>query len=522
MPGGATTGITTVWYLVAATSRVNVMTLTSSRTARTISPITASIPGDRTADRADRRRWLALLVLLPGQAMAALDASAVNVAIPDMGRTLHASGSALQLIVSGYTLAYAVLLVTGARLGDDLGYRRTFVAGLAGFTLASATCAVAPVTGVLIVARVLQGAAAALMVPQVLSVLQREFVGPERARALGLYAAVLSGGVAAGQVLGGALVSADLFGSGWRLVFAVNIPIGVALMIAAPRILPVDVPRARERLDLLGVALLSGGLAALVLPLVVGRDEGWPAWTFPTMAACPVLVGAFAGHALRLRARGGRPVLDVVLLADPGLRAGLVGVLLTMGCWASTLFALTLFLQSGLGYSPIESGVTFVPAAIGFALASLHWGRLPARTHRWIPTAGRLLAVPTYAGVGLLARDGWSAPGAVPVMFTLGVALGCGFSPSIGQIVSRVAPRDAAGASGLVATTTQIGFVVGVATFGSVYLTRAPRGAGESLFTICVAAAVVLLAAAAAAARAVTARPSPGLAGPAPGPERRP
>ena len=201
----------------------------------------------------DRARWVMLIVLLCGQFMALLDATIVNVAMPTIGRSLHASGAELQLVIAGYIVSYAMLLITGARLGGLLGRRRMFLLGVWVFTLASLACGLAPGIGVLIAARFVQGAGAAAMMPQIMTVIQLRFSGAVRARALSAYTAVLSSGFVAGQVIGGVLVTADLFGASWRPVFLVNVPIGIAVLLVLPRVMPADVPGRTRRLDLSGL-----------------------------------------------------------------------------------------------------------------------------------------------------------------------------------------------------------------------------------------------------------------------------
>jgi MFS family permease len=263
-----------------------------------------------------------LLVLLAGQFMANVDTSIVNVSTPAIHDGLGASGSELQLIVSGYILAYAMLLITGARLGDTRGYRRMFLTGLVTFTAASLACGLAPDPFTLIVARVVQGAGSALMVPQALSGIQLSFSGPARARALGLYAVALSSSAVVGQILGGVLISADLLGTGWRPVFLINVPIGVALIVAAVRWLPADRPSHRRRLDLAGVAMLSGATLLAVLPLVLGREAGWPAWTWVCLVASVPVLAIFLAWERGVTRRGGYPLLNLHVLRSPAVSWG--------------------------------------------------------------------------------------------------------------------------------------------------------------------------------------------------------
>src|ERR1700758_1369183 len=259
---------------------------------QSVRPAVASRPG--LSGRTGRAvpPGVALAIVLTGQIMAILDTNIVNVAVPAMHATLGASGASLQLVVAGYTIAYAVLLVTGARLGDILGHRRVYLAGVPLFTLASLGCGLAPSTGVLVALRFLQGAGAAVMIPQVLSLIQRSYTAPgPRARAMSLYATVISGGSVLGQVLGGVLVSADLFGTSWRPVFLVNVPVGLAVL-GFGRLLPSGRFDGVRTLDLPGLAVLIPVVLAFVLPLFLGQPLGWPAWGWALLAA------SLAGFAL--------------------------------------------------------------------------------------------------------------------------------------------------------------------------------------------------------------------------------
>src|ERR1700722_5376040 len=283
--------------------------------AESARPVAAGRPGlgarHGLAGRAGRAvpPGAALAIVLTGQIMAIIDVNIVNVAVPSMHATLGASGAGLQLVVAGYTIAYAVLLVTGARLGDILGHRRMYLAGVALFTLASLGCGLAPTTGVLIALRFIQGVGAATMIPQVLSLIQRTYTTPgPRARAMSLYATVISGGAVLGQVLGGLLVSADVLGSSWRPVFLVNVPVGL-LVLACGRLLPAGRFDGVRTLDLRGLAVLTPAVLALVLPLVLGQPLGWPWWGWVLLAASLALFALLSRVEHRVGARGGQPIL---------------------------------------------------------------------------------------------------------------------------------------------------------------------------------------------------------------------
>ena len=322
-----------------------------------------------------------LAVLLAGQFMALLDVTIVNVAMPTIGRTLHASGAELQLVVSGYTVSYAMLLITGARLGDLAGRRRMFLAGIALFTLSSAVCGFAPGIIVLIIARFAQGAGAAATMPQIISVIQARLAGRARATALSAYSAVLASGFVVGQVFGGLLVNANLFGSQWRPVFLVNVPIGLAVLCLAPRVVPRDARAGGRRLDLAGLAIAGPAVFAIVLPLMLGHQEGWPPWILACIAAGIVLAAVFVLVERRIAGRAGDPLLNLRVLRAPGLGSGLAAVAILMVSYGGFLFTLALQLQDGLGESALRAGLTFAPSALAFGLCGFYWSRLPARVH---------------------------------------------------------------------------------------------------------------------------------------------
>ena len=420
-----------------------------------------------------------LAVLLVGLAMAGLDASIVNVAAPTLRRDLHLSGAMLQLVVSSYLLAYAALLITGARLGDDHGHRRLFLGGLAGFTVASLACGLAPAPAVLVAARLAQGVSAALLVPQVLAVVQLRFQGRERARALGLYALVLSVGVALGQVVGGVLVSVDLLGAGWRPIFLVNVPIGLGLLLAARAALPATVGATRRPPDPLGIGVLSLAMLLLIIPLTFGREAGWPPWTWLSLAAALALLPAFLALERRVARAGGAPLVDPALLRTPGVPAGLLVVAVLMGGYGAFIFSLTLHLQGGLGLSALCSGLSFSPYALGFAVASLSWSRLAPRLQRLVPVCGLLVLAGADLALGLLVRSAWTPTLTLPLLVLAGAGHGAGFGPLVQQMVARIPPRHAAAIGGLISTMSQLAGAIGVATLGSLYLATARHGSAQ-------------------------------------------
>ncbi len=434
------------------------------------------------------------------------DVTIVNVAMPTIGRSLHASGAELQLVVAGYTVSYAMLLITGARMGDLYGRRRMFLAGVAIFTLASLVCGIAPGIEVLIGARFVQGAGAAAMMPQIMSVIQVRFDGAARARALSAYTAVLSSGFVAGQVIGGVLVTANLFGEAWRPVFLVNVPIGLAVLALVPRLVPPDVPgrgSSGRRLDLAGLAIAVPAVFLVVLPLMLGHQENWPSWVFGCIALGLLLGVGFVGVERRIANRGGDPLLNLAVLRAPGLVPGLVAVAVLMITYGGFLFSFALHLQAGLGDSALRAGLTFAPCALVFGACGYFWRRLPAASHHLLAPLGCLVAVGGYLAVAVVLRSG--GQGGIPLQVALvitGAALALGFSPLVTHALVKVPLHRAADASGLLTTTIQLGQAVGVATFGSLFLTLdterdtvAPAVSGQALaITLAWLAATLVLA----------------------------
>ena len=422
----------------------------------------------------DRGDGAMLAILVMAQFMALLDATIVNVAIPSIRADLNASGAGLQLIVAGYTVAYAMLLITGARLGALLGSRRLFMTGLVTFTFASLLCGIAPTTSALVAARVLQGVGAAAMVPQTLSIIQTRFSGASRTRALSVYGAAIAIGGLTGQVLGGVLVDLDIGGSAWRSVFFVNVPVGILAVTLAARKLPKDEPvvgRVRDGLDLIGLVTGSAAVLLIVLPLVLGREEGWPVWTYVAIAVGAALAVVFVLAERWVKAKGGRPLLDLDVVRSPGLPSALLALSAGMVAYGGFLFVFAFHLQGGLGDSALRAGLTFAPAGAAFGLVGFYWRRLPTTWHPWLPVVGFTGAALGYLAIGLSMRDG-SDGGAwlFPLMAITGAFMGAAFSPLLAHGLVRVPPQRAADASGLLTTVLQLSIVLGVTVFGDLFL----------------------------------------------------
>ncbi|WP_328327997.1 MFS transporter [Kribbella sp. NBC_00382] len=461
-----------------------------------------------------RGRTAILAILLTGQFMANVDTAVANIAAPSIGATLGASEGQVALVVSGYVVAFAVLLITGARLGSSWGYRRVFLLGLQVFTVASLACGLAPEVYSLTVARFVQGAGAALMVPQVLSGIQLYFAGRDRVKALGYFSIALSGGAVAGQVLGGLLIAADLFGTAWRPIFLINVPLGVALVLVARRRLPADAdaeadgadsgadaggqPRA---IDLRGVLTLSVTVLLVIVPLLLGSERGWPWWSWLCLTCSVPLAVLFELGERRTAARGGRPLIARPLLRTPAVRAGLLAHALTTATYFGLLFVLALYLQEGLGKGPAYSGFAMVVWVAAFGLAGPILPRLP-ESFRWMPVIGCLILAAGYLAVlAYLLLGGMAGPLLFVLLGVGGLGLGFSSNTLIGAVTSATPTQYAADASGVIATNAQLSGALGVAVGGAVYAGIA--GPVHALTVVLAGFAGLALAGAASARRLV-------------------
>ncbi|TMR25651.1 MFS transporter [Nonomuraea turkmeniaca] len=403
---------------------------------------------------------IALPVVLVAVYMTTLDFFVANLAVPSIRAGLGAGDAAVQFVVAGYGLAYAAGLIVSGRLGDLYGHRRVFAAGLALFTAASAACGLSPDAASLVLARVAQGVAAALLAPQALTLIGVLFEGAALARAFGWYGAAVGLAGVSGQAIGGLLVAADPLGLGWRACFLVNVPIGVAALALIGRVLP-RTPRSGDRrdLDLTGAALIAAGLVAVVLPLVEGREQAWTWWCLA--AAAPLLAG-FVRRQRRLAASGRAPLLDLAVFAEKGFAGGLVAVALLFGTSAGLSFVLALYLQDGLGLSALAAGAVCTALNAGFFLTSLRAGRVPA------PFA----ALMVVAGLALLGYAVIRAAGPYQVasaLFVTGGGMGLLMSPLISSVLSRVRRERAGAAAGVLGTVQEAGGVLGGTVTGAAF-----------------------------------------------------
>lgn len=422
--------------------------------------------------------WLGLSVLLMAGFVTIFDLFVVNIAIPSMQADLGASFAQIGFIVAGYELAFGVLLITGGRLGDVFGRRRLFVVGMAGFTLASALCGLAPSAGFLIGARILQGLAAALLFPQVYASIRVNFDGDDSRRAFGLLGMTLGLAAIAGQILGGWLVHANLFGLGWRSIFLINVPIGL-LAIAAARFIPESRTPQRPSLDWMGVALVSVGLTLLLVPLIEGPGQGWPAWSLWMLATATLLLAMFYRQQERRQRAGYLPLVDMRLLLQRRFLLGVLLVLLVYSTSSSFFLCFALLVQTGLGLDPFLAGSIFAPCSVGFVLASLAAPRLVARWGTVAIVAGALV----YAvSIGLLimqvqlAGADLVAVRLIPVLVVVGAGQGFIMTPLLNLVLGFVDEVQAGMASGVISTVQQVGAALGVAVVGILFGTALATG----------------------------------------------
>ena len=454
------------------------------------------------------RSWSALAVLMTGTFMFVLDFFIVNVALPSIQQSLRAGEGAIEWIVAGYAISTAVLLVTGGRLGDQFGRRRVFAAGMTVFVLASAACALAPDPAVLVAARVLQGTGAALMAPNILSILGVVYSGPARVRAISIYGMVMGLAAVSGQLIGGVLIRADVAGLGWRAIFWINVPLGVAALAASPRLIPESKASQGSRFDLAGVALITACLVAVVLPLVDGRQEGWPAWSWIALGAAIPLAIAFAAHQRRKASRGGVPLLSPRVFASWPLRAGLITQTAFWCQQAASYLVIGLYLQQGRGLSPLAAGSVFAVLAAGYLITSFRAPALTVRFGRNVIAAGAVLGAAGDGALYLATGHGGPVAWLFPGLVLLGAGQGLCITPLTTTVLSHADLASAGSVAGALSTAQQVGNSIGVAVTGVLFFGAIDRGYGLA-FERSVLQMGALLLVVAALTRLMPGRPRP-------------
>jgi EmrB/QacA subfamily drug resistance transporter len=434
-------------------------------------------PDVSSASVADRRRWFALAIVMTAAFMDLVDVTIVNIAIPSIQKDAGASFSQIQWITAGYALAFAAGLITGGRLGDIHGRKRLFLVGIGGFTLASALCGFAANPEMLVASRILQGGMAALMVPQVLSIVHATFPAHERGKVFGLFGAIVGLGAVSGPLLGALLTEWNLFGLEWRPIFLINLPVGIAALFLGRRFITESKAPRALKLDLVGVALVVLGLLMLLYPLTRGRELGWPLWGYASMAGALVVFAALVAYERRKTARDGSPLVELSLFKVKSFAAG-IAVQTVFGVGLGIFFLVwTLYMQIGLGWSPLRAGLTGVPFSIAVSTAAgLSVQKLVPRFGRKVLQAGALVMA---AGVLLyiwesdrygLGIASWQM--ALPLV-VMGAGMGLIVAPLTDAVLSDVPREHAGSASGLINTVQQMGNALGlglvsVVFFGSI------------------------------------------------------
>jgi MFS family permease len=413
-----------------------------------------------------------LATVLLGAALPLIDFFIVNVALPTIDANFHSSTATLELVVAAYGITYALLLVVGGRLGDAFGRRKLFIAGLTAFTITSLVCGAAPTAELLVLARAAQGASAALMLPQVLSIIQATTSGERRSKALGLYGATAGISMVIGQLLGGVLVAADIAGTGWRPIFLINVPIGLLGLLLAKKTLPETRSANPLGVDHLGTLLLGVSLLSLLIPLMEGQALGWPAWTIGLLALFPFAFAGFIAVERRLERAGGMPLLPPSVLRMPSIQRGLGVAAPFFTGFGGFMFVIAMTLQDGLHMGPLGSGAALTPLAVGFLATSLVSSRLVTRFGHRVVVVGLLTQV-----AGLLVLIGstlhaWPHLGVLdlaPGMLICGVGQGLAMTTVFRVVLSKVPSELAGVGSGVLTTTQQTFLALGVATLGSLF-----------------------------------------------------
>ncbi len=421
---------------------------------------------------ADPRRWIALAVLLLASFMNLIDVTIVNVALPSLQENLGADASQIEWVIAAYVLAFALGLLPFGRLGDIVGRTHMFLIGVTAFTVASAACGLAPSIEWLIAARVLQGLAGAIMTPQVLAIATVTFPPEERGQSFSLFG--LSAGLAAvaGPIVGGLLIGADFWGLDWRPIFLVNVPVGILAVVLGWFIIPRPPGHPELKNDYVGIAIFGASMVALVYPLVEGRAYGWPAWSWALMAAAVVGLGLFVLWERRMAAANEPQLLNYSLITNPAFMLGALVTTIFASGIPGFFMVISILLQGGFGFTPLESGLTNTPFSVGVLVVSLIAGRFGqsylrtrAAVSAMLLTTGMLWVHFVIAGIGDEIDHWWfMAP-----LFIGGLGLGLGFSSLFQLVLANVPPRDAGAGAGSLQAFQQVGGAVGVALIGQIF-----------------------------------------------------
>ncbi|HDK6614424.1 TPA: MFS transporter [Klebsiella variicola] len=433
-----------------------------------------------TIMQAEPRRWAMFVILLIGAFLPPLDFFIVNVALPAIQGELGASSSAEQLVISSYAAVYAVTLITGGRLGDIYGRGKMFFLGLVGFAAASLLCGLAWSPWVLITGRVLQGATAAIMAPQALASVQAIFPEAEKPLALSIYGAVFGLASVIGQVLGGILISVNLFHLGWRAIFLVNLPVALLVILCGLPLVKETRAQSAQKLDPVGMLLATVMLSTLIVPLIEGREAGWPWWTWLSFLAFPLLVSLLWRYERRLSQHGGSPLLDPTVLRVPGLSQGLAIVLLFYSIGAFFLL-FSVYLQDALHLNALNAGLIFLPFGVGFLIGPLLTPFLRRFAGNYLSAIGMGCETSGLAGLaGLIANTMTGAPPPMLplalLLFVTGLGQGLAMPTLVRMVTGRVAPEFSGMIAGVTNSTLQISTALSVAIIGGIFYSMLENG----------------------------------------------
>ena len=448
----------------------------------TMSVTTSSASGVVTTPA---RAWRALGVLLIGMFMSLLDATIVNVALPTIRTSLNASEATLSWIISGYALAFGLALIPAGRVGDRYGHKWVFITGLSLFTVASLACGLAQSDNQLIVARVIQGLAGGIYLPAVTAYIQLLFSGRTRGKAFAIMGAVIGVSSALGPLIGGLLIEAFGNTNGWRLVFVVNLPFGIAALVAAMFMLPngSESGGRSSGVDFIGLLLLSGGLVAILVPLIEGQDQGWPVWTYASLGGGIALIALFGVWEVFVTRRGKSPLVPPHLFSHPAFTGGVILALVYFAAFVSIFFTISILWQAGLGHTALDSGIVSIPFALGSIVGASQSGKLAASIGRTVLVIGAGMVAVGLSALWLVLMlttpgklTGWDL--LVPLLVA-GIGSGLFIAPNAQFIIATVDRQEAGAASGVIATMQRLGSAIGIAIIGSVFfgtLTIQTRG----------------------------------------------
>lgn len=430
------------------------------------------------------QRWPALAVMMIANFMNLLDVTIVNVALPSLQHDLKASASEIEWIVAGYVLTFALGLLPFGRFGDIKGKRLIFLLGVAAFTLASALCGLAGSADMLILARFVQGAAAAIMTPQVLAIAQVMFPPRERAAAFSLFG--LSAGLASvsGPIIGGWLIGANLFDLGWRPIFLINVPVGIIAVIAGWRLIPVIAPRPGLSNDWGGIVLAAAAVFCVLFPLIEGRGFGWPLWIVAMLVLALPLTLAFYAWQRRQRARGGPELLPLSLMANRNYAIGALMTAVFFSALPGFFLSFAMFLQQGYGLTPLQSGLTTMPFSLGVLVASIISGRLGSVAPRIRMLVGIVMIAAGMAGLRIMVTGlevTVDSLALLPFLAVSGLGLGISIAPMFQVVLASVPPHDAGSASGALQAIQQVGSAFGIAMVSEIFFSSLDRGLAAGL-----------------------------------------